>query len=81
MLNYANLPDQLISGLSTEELHWVSSESATRYVEELSGEFARQLDAEEIQDLSEDALEELKEIEREGIPKSSERQMADAVRR
>ncbi|PAA68464.1 hypothetical protein BOX15_Mlig032253g1 [Macrostomum lignano] len=54
MLNYANLPDQLISGLSTEELNWVSSESATRYLEELSGVFARQLDAEEIKDLSED---------------------------
>ncbi|PAA82783.1 hypothetical protein BOX15_Mlig009560g1, partial [Macrostomum lignano] len=47
-------PKFLISGLSTEELNWVSSESATRYLRELSGEFARQLDAEEIQILSED---------------------------
>ena len=81
MLNLSNLPGEIVSGLSTDELAWVSSESSSRYLEELSEEFARRLQCEEIPDISDDAVNELIQLERDGMPKSSVRQMEDNTAR
>ena len=47
MLNYDNIPDRQISGLDSDELNWVSLESGTRYIKELSCDFLNYLNQEE----------------------------------
>ncbi|PAA78213.1 hypothetical protein BOX15_Mlig009205g2 [Macrostomum lignano] len=63
LINYSNLPGEMVSGMSTEELAWVSSESNSRYLEELSEEFARKIESEEILDIPEDVMQELNQLE------------------
>lgn len=82
MLNLRNIPNGEISGLSSEVLEWVTSESGDRYVEELSHGFLTYLNSEDdLSEVPQDVMDELNEIEKEGIPHSSMRQMTENVKR
>ena len=81
MLNLANIPGEEISGLGTDELSWVSEESGSRFLNELSDDFLKYLNNEEDDTISNEVLEELDKIERSGIPQSSLKQMESTVKR
>ena len=74
-INMSNIPNQQISGLSSEFLDWVSNESGSRYVEESSSEFYNELNQiENFEEVNEDVLKILNESEKSVIPFSTEKQ-------
>ena len=81
MLNLANIPGEQISGLGTDELNWVSEESGSRFINELSDDFIKYLNNEENTNISHEVLKELDELERSGIPQSSLKQMESVTTR
>jgi len=81
MLNLANIPGGEISGLGSEELEWITEESGVRFLSELSNGFMSYLNSEEDVDIAEDVLKELDDLEKNGIPQSSRKQMESVVNR
>ena len=81
LINFDNIPSHMISGLGTEELEWVSSESNDRRLLELSDDFLNYLNSEEIKDIPEDITAELKQIEDDCIPQSTKEHMVNYSRR
>ena len=85
MINMDNVPNQQISGLSSDELEWVSEESGSRYITELSDEFLNYLNGEEeeltVNEISEEIQKEMDALEMEGTPQSTIRQTNDNINR
>lgn len=83
LLDMLNIPNGTITGLSTEELNWVTEESSERYLEEISDDFIRALSEIEIPEteLTEDIIAELDQLEKDSTAKSSQKQMESAVKR
>ena len=81
MLNFENIPGHQISGLGTEELEWVSRESNDRFLKELSDDLISYLNDVEGSSVPQSILDELDQIEMQGIPPSSKSQMENTVRR
>ena len=80
MLNLDNIPGHQISGLGTEELQWVSRES-NEILMEISDDLISCLNDIEGHFVPESILEELDQIELQGIPQSSKSQMENTVKR
>ena len=76
MINLENIPDAMVSGLSTEMLDFVTSESNYRYLKELDVFFLNQLENLEKMDktLTNEQENQLNELEMYGNAKSSEEQ-------
>jgi len=75
MMNYENIPGNMISGLSDEVLQWVTSESGDRYLTELSYTFTEEIEKMEVfEDIDDDILNALKKAESEITPKSTKQQ-------
>lgn len=85
MLNLANIPNNEISGLGTNDLEWVTAESNCRYVQEISDDFIRYLNDEEddlsVEEVSEEMKKQMDSLELEGIPPSTLKQTNDNVTR
>lgn len=81
MLNLQNVPNNEISGLGTDELQFVTNESSDRFLIEFSDDFLSFLNDAEERDVSQVILDDLDETERQGIPKSSLKQMENTVKR
>ena len=81
LLNLQNIPQQEITGLSDDELQWITNESNSRYVVELDPEFFREItedntnictnNEDEFKDLEDEIKREMDEAEEEGIPTST----------
>ena len=76
MLNLSNVPNAQISGLSDEELSWVTSESNSRFVVELDAKLFEELGAVDLKDmefndLEPDIIKEMDEAEEANIPEST----------
>ena len=75
LLNLMNIPGGQISGLSDENLQFVSSESAQRYLRELSDEFRKNMEEDHnLPTLTQDQLDYLRTIEESSVPKSTANQ-------
>ena len=78
LINFDNIPGGEIGlrGLDTEMLKWVSEASST---------FAEMLESEELpflnDQLSSDVVEELNRLEKDSIPKSSQKQTDSTIKR
>ena len=83
LLNLQNVPNNMISGIDSETLEWVTKESNKRSIFEWSDEFLKYLNDEEIleSDIPEEVAEELDMLEKESIPQSSATQMKNAAKR
>ena len=86
LLNFDNVPNNMISGLDTDELNWVTMESGERELIELSGSFLDMLNeieqSEEIsEELSAEIVKDLDILEQENIPRSCVKQMDASVKR
>ena len=77
LINFKNIPTEMISGLDTESLEWVSVQSRERVVSEISNEFLDFLQSEEIKDIPEKISNELKKLEDKCIPKSAREHMTN----
>ena len=75
LIDLSNIPGNQISGLDDEMLAWISEESNSRYIEELSASFARQLDNQTLNEIPEDVENELDRLEMASVPKTSMKQM------
>ena len=69
-----NVPGQQVSGVDDNELKWITTESMDRYLYELSDEFVKRLEEQEV-DIDAQIDEELRKIELASIPKSTLSQM------
>lgn len=76
LLNMSNIPNGMISGLSEEELNWVTEQSVDRLVKELDPNFIYameenfdELDSQDI--LPRELEEEMRAFENENIPVST----------
>ena len=78
-LNLENIPGKQISGLDTNELEWVTEESSDRFLKELSKDFLDFLEGSTYTEIQQDILKELDELEKQGIPNSSQKQMNEAI--
>ena len=79
LLNLQNIPGNMISGMNSGDLQWVSHESSERYISELSRSFQQDLEnwhAEEIPALDPDISDVLRNAEKESrpIPRSTAKQ-------
>ena len=75
LLNLMNIPGGQISGLSNEDLQFVTSESAQRYLRELSDEFRKNMEEDHnLPTLTQDQLDYLRTIEESSVPKSTANQ-------
>ena len=86
VLNLANVPNNMISGLESDVLDWVTMESNERELVELSGGFLAMLNefelSEEItEELSIDIMQELDKLEKDSIPASCMKQMNSSLKR
>lgn len=83
LINMSNIPGEIISGLSTEDLHFVTSESSTRFVKELDDAFLSELNeiSKDLPTLTNEQLEELNRIEADAVPKSTDKQTKQHVNR
>lgn len=78
LINLENIPNNMISGMSTEMLEWASSDSSERGLYELSCDFVKMLENEEVEvlhDISSDIDAELTSLQNEAIPKSTQYHM------
>ena len=84
-LNLQNIPGEMISGLSTNELEWVSVESIDRYLSELTPSFFDNMEAEKMIDeysiLDKDIMTEIDDLEKELTPKSTQQQTISHIRK
>lgn len=72
LLNLVNVPNEMISGLNDEMLDFVSRESGDRCVLELSDQFRKELqETDSLPVLSAAELDELAELEKSNVPKST----------
>ena len=72
LLNLVNVPNEMISGLNDEMLDFVSRESGDRCVLELSDQFRKELqETDSLPVLSAAELDELVELEKSNVPKST----------
>ena len=75
LLDMTNIPNQTISGVSTEELQWITEESSERMIKELDIEMFKDLDTfmdeneNQYQELLNKILNELIEAEKSNTPK------------
>lgn len=81
LINFSNIPTNEISGLDDAGLLWISKESMDRDIYEISEEFLEMLGENEIVEISEDIEEHLKNLEKEGVPKSTQAQMERTSKR
>ena len=83
LMNMSNIPGEIISGLSTEDLHFVTSEASTRFVKELDDAFLSELNeiSKDLPTLTNEQLEELNKIEADAVPKSTDKQTKQHVNR
>ena len=81
LLNLANVPGNIISGMDDEVLNFVSNESSDRYLYEFSSSFLDFLSREESIDIPEEISIELAEMEKQFTPKSTMKQMEKTVER
>ena len=84
-LNLQNIPGEMISGLSTNELEWVSVESIDRYLSELTPSFFDNMEAEKMIDeysiLDKDIMTEIDDLEKELTPKSTQQQTISHIKK
>ena len=66
MSNLRNLPNEMVSGVSDEELQWITHESNDRYIKELSDEFLKEFQSpeEDYTDIENDIINEMNEAEK-----------------
>ena len=73
LLNFENIPDNIISGLDSNELMFVSKESNNCCVNEFYPQILNDLDAilkdNDLKDLSNEEKEYIKRLETESIPR------------
>ena len=84
LLNLQNIPSNMISGMSGDDLQWVSHESSERYISELSRSFQQDLEnwyAEEIPALDSDISDILRNAEKESIPRSTAKQTMSHIKK
>jgi len=85
LLDFQNIPDNIISGLDSNELMFVSKESNNRFVNELDPQIMDDLNAilkdNELKDLSSEEKEYIKRLETESIPKSTQKDTESSVRK
>ena len=81
LLNLDNVSGHAIVGLDSEMLNWVTDESSDRMLYELSTSFLDLLNSEELPEIELDnvVVEELNKIEKECIPKSSQKQTDSTI--
>ena len=86
-INLQNIPGGMISGLSTNELEWVSAESVDRFLSELSLYFFDDIHVEaesmieEFSSLDEDIITEMNDLEKELTPKGTQHQTISHIRK
>ena len=81
LLNIENIPGGMISGLSDEQLQFVTLESGERFLTELSVDFQVDLDRDrELPSLTEEQLSYLNSIEKIAIPKATSNQTKQHVK-
>lgn len=84
-LNLRNIPGGMISGLSTNELEWVSIESCDRFLSELSPSFFDDMEAEnmieEYSTLDRDITVQMDDLEKELTPKGTQHQTISHIRK
>ena len=76
MINMDNIPNKMVSGVSDEELNWISKESCDRFLIELGEDFLSEYGSpesnmEKFQDLNDQIIKQLDNAEKSSIPKSS----------
>ena len=76
MMNFKNLPNEMVSGVSDEELEWIAKESNDRYLLELSDDFLNEFSSpesllEEYSDLEDRITTEMNDAEKANIPNST----------
>jgi len=81
LIDLSNIPGNQISGLDDEMLAWITEESNSRYIEELSASFVRQLDNQTLNEIPEDVENELDRLEMASVPKTSMKQMNEAIQK
>lgn len=86
LIDLANIPGNELSGVDTETYNWVTEESNSRYIHELSRDFEQMLQSDEGELfanslLNDEITAELNELERSCIPKSSQKQMDSTINR
>ena len=83
LLNLNNVPNNMLSGIDSETLEWLTKESNERSIFEWSDEFLDYLNGEEMleKDISEEIVKELDSLEKESIPKSSAAQKQNSASR
>lgn len=87
LLDMTNIPNQTISGVSTEELQWITEESSERMIKELDIEMFKDLDTfmdeneNQYQELPNKILNELIEAEKSNTPKVTQSQTNAHIRK
>lgn len=74
LLNLENVPGNMVSGLGTDELEWVTTESSDRFVLELDPDFLKEMNSEDDTEwgmLESDIIKEMDEAEKSAIPMST----------
>ena len=63
----------MVSGVSDEELQWITHESNDRYIKELSAEFLKEFQSpeEDYADIENDIINEMNEAEKSNVPNST----------
>ena len=56
LLNFENIPNEMISGSNDMELDWIADESGERFLTELSSDFLNYLENLENEDISKEIL-------------------------
>ena len=78
LINFDNIPNGMVSGLSSEELNFFSKESTERFVVELDrhlfDDLENALSGEEFKLIDDDVLREMDEAETEMTPESTRKQ-------
>ena len=76
MINFKNVPNEMVSRVSDEELEWITRESNSRFLSELSDDFLSEFNfpeslLDEYADLEDKIVEEMNDAEKANIPNST----------
>ena len=85
LLDMSNIPNQMISGLSSDELQWITEESCDRMIKELDPDIFKDIDEfvseNEYAELPEEIISELSDAEKSATPKGTQNQTNAHVRK
>lgn len=85
LLDMSNIPNEMISGLSSDELQWITEESCDRMIKELDPDIFKDIDEfvseNEYAELPEEIISELSDAEKSATPKGTQYQTNAHVRK